>query len=236
MAFLTLVRRGIAVDGGSNATAWTPATITFTSLNTVIAAGEKVLWIALVSADGNPTVTETQGWAKINQASDATNAVTGAIFVRETTAAYAASAFPGITINSTAGEQYSLNMYAFKAAAGKAIGMITATSAQGSSTNSNPPLITNNSGASQDMSLIASRHGDAAVVATVAPTNYTPLLSQAGATQGSSTNSAARQLTMAASATEDPATFTSATEQWVSWTFGAYEFTPLGRAQAHMIG
>lgn len=96
----------------------------------------------------------------------------------------------------------------------------------GSSTNSNPPSITNSSGASRDVTVVCTRSGDSTVVATAAPTNYSNLQTQAGGgTGGASTNTAERQINIANSGSEDPGTFTSASEQWACFTFGIYEYT-----------
>jgi hypothetical protein len=64
MAFSTPVRRATGVSSTSNASSWTPSW-TF-STNTAISSGEKVLWVAVITADGNGTLTETggQGWSK----------------------------------------------------------------------------------------------------------------------------------------------------------------------------
>lgn len=228
MAHVTVRRRATAVSSTTNATSWTGVTFTWTT-NTAISAGNTVRWYLFVSADGNPTITETSGgWTKIGQTSDATNAVTGAWFYLDTTSAFAASASPSFTVSSTASEQYSAILYAVEAGAGFNLAQIDGTAAQGSSTNSNPPAITNSSGASQDITVFAVRHGDSTVVATAAPTNYTTnhLSRAGGGTNGASINSGDRQLTVANSTSEDPGVFTSATEQWVSETIGVYQIAP----------
>ena len=228
MAHLTRVRRGSAVSSTTNSTSWTTPTISFAGtngLNTAIADGERVRWLLLISADGNPTITENSGtgWNRIDQASNST-VVTGALFWLETTTAFAAGAHPSFSVASTASEQFSATLFAYRAAAGQAIAALTAAPNNGSSTNSDPAQITNDSGASRDLSVVAFRAGDSTVVATVAPTNYGNLISQAGGgTNGASSNGADRQVTVASAGTENPGTFTSASEQWVTWTHGIYE-------------
>lgn len=232
MAFPTAVRRGLAVSSTTNTASWTPS-FTFTSLNTAVASGERVLWRCYVAVDGNGggSLSETSGSGWAVEKYDANGiAAAGALFTLETTGAYAASAFPAITITLAAGtEQYSAIMLASKVASGATIGTLTATSTNGSSTNSNPPAITNSSGAARDVQVDAFRAGDAQVVATIAPTNYGNLLTQAGAsTTGASSNTAERQINIANGGTEDPGTFTSVTEQWATITFGFYEIAAAG--------
>lgn len=224
MASPTVVRRYTAVSSTTNATSWTPSWTR--TLNTAISAGGVVRWYAFVTSDGNPTLTTSSaGWTKVGQTSDATLAVTQALFWCETYGAYAASAEPALVISSAAAsEQFSAVVIAELAGSGKRLEHVVGTPSTGSSTNSNPGSITNSSGASQDFDVIASRGGDSTVVATVAPTNYSNLLTATGGgTNGASTNTAQRQITIANGVSEDPGTFTSATEQWVCYTVGVYE-------------
>lgn len=93
--------------------------------------------------------------------------------------------------------------------------VVDVASANGSSTNSNPPSLTP-VGGSQEYLWIAARSGDSTTVATAAPSGYSSLLTRAGGgTSGASTNSAIK---LATASTEDPGTFTSGDEQWVTWT------------------
>lgn len=227
MAFPTTVRRATAVSATSNSTTWTPSWTWNT--NTAIADGDRVLWILIISVDGAGDLSLTpDAWTFCG--SSAQGSVNGVLLKQETTTAFAASAMPTLgAITFTASEQYSGVLLAFKVASGASVGVLELafldiTSANGSSTNSDPPSITNGSGASRDVTVIATRSGDSTVVATVAPTNYTDLQSRAGGgTNGASTNTAERQINIASAGTEDPGTFTSGTEQWVSFTFGVYE-------------
>lgn len=225
MATPTLVRRATAVSSTTNGTAWSPSWTW--GLDTPISAGERVIWVYIISADGNPTLTPSNtNLTKQGQASDATLAVTGAIFTYEDAVGWAASSEPngGNLVGSSASEQYSAVLLAFKVSAGASVGFLLSSSAQGSSTNSNPPALTNSTGASRDLLVVATRSGDSNVVATVAPTNYGNLqTATGGGTNGASTNTAERSITVANAGSEDPGTFTSATEQWVSYTFGVYE-------------
>lgn len=228
MAFPTPLRRGTAVSSTTNGTSWTPASWTF-SLNTAISAGTAVRWFIFTSADGVTTLAAS-GWQKADQATDATSAVTGAVFYQDTTSAFAAGAAPAFALTSSASEQFSATIYAVSApTAGKVIAHLLSSAATNSGTNSNPPALTNSSGASQDVLSVASRHGDSTTQATAAPTTpgaYSSLLTATGGgTSGASTASAERQVTVASGGSEDPGAFTSATEQWVSYTLGIYETT-----------
>lgn len=96
-----------------------------------------------------------------------------------------------------------------------------ATSTGGS--NSNPPSHTPPDG-TQDYLWIVTRSGDNTVVATVAPTNFTNLLTEAANnTTGASTNTAERQFN---GSVLDPGNFTSGSEQWVSWTLAVSPVNP----------
>ena len=212
MASPTVVARSTFVSSTTNSTSWTPLS------SVTVVPGELLLFVC--SADGVPTLSvntgsSTAGWTKLDQASDATSAVTGAIFVLLPDDNKAATAT--LAISSTASEQYSGILYRIRGADSLDFGA----AATGSSTNSNPPSNTLPVSA-RDILAIATRSGDSTVVATVAPASYTNLQSQAGGgTSGVSTNSAERALS--ATATEDPGTFTSATEQWVSYTVLLYQ-------------
>jgi hypothetical protein len=228
MAFPTSNRRGRAVSGTTNANTWSPGSWTW-GTNNAVPSGQTTRWYLFVSADGSGTLTETggAGWAKVSQTTDATNAVTSALFTLDTTAAFAAGAVPAITISDTASEQFSAQLVALTAASGKVIANLLGTTAQGSSTNANPPSVTNNTGASQDFTITIYEAGDSTTVATAAPANYTGLIGQAGGgTNGASCAQATRNLTLANAASEDPAAFTTANDQWVAWTVAAYETVP----------
>lgn len=165
-----------------------------------ITAGD--LLIVVFSVDGAPTCTAS-GWNKLGQASNST-VVTGAIFWKR------AAGSDTCTVTTTTAEQSSHVVLRITGG-----GDPTGASANGSSTNSNPPSHT--AAAAFDHLWIATRSGDSTVVATAAPTNYGNLQTLAAAgTGGASSNTAER--TVNASTTEDPGTFTSASEQWVSWT------------------
>lgn len=222
MAFPTVQARTTFVSSTTNTTTW------ILNPNSALPAGGSgaandrlYLFLAI---DGNPTVSvdaSTPEWTKLDQASNST-VVTGAVFYAELTG----TTIPSIQINSTASEQISTVCIHLRPGSGKTLAHIVATSANGSSTNSDPPTLTNNSGAAQDFEVLVSRSGDGTTVATVAPTNYTNLqTATGGGSNGASTNTAERQINIANSGTENPGTFTSASEQWVCYTVGVYEVT-----------
>jgi hypothetical protein len=86
--------------------------------------------------------------------------------------------------------------------------------AQGNSTNANPPSLTASWGAEENL-WIATMGTDGTVVATAAPANFAGLDTLAGDSSGASTSHATRAFT---GATLDPGTFTSSTEQWAATT------------------
>lgn len=167
-----------------------------------IVAGQKL--VVLFSSDGAPTCSTTStGWVKVGQASNST-VVTGAVFEKIATGSDA------LTINTTTAEQSS-----HISARVSNAGTLYAASANGSSTNSNPPSLTP-AGGLNDYLWLSTRSGDSTVLATVPPANFSHLQSLAAAgTGGASSNIAERPFT---GTVLDPGTFTSASEQWVSWT------------------
>lgn len=193
---------------GSRSTGATTAVDT-TSHTITLPSGIQVgdLLLVVFSVDGNPTVTVNTGssgsnWKKIGQASNST-VVTGAVFWKH------AEGSDALVLTSSASEQSSHVCLRVVNA-----GPPTATSANGSSTNSDPA--SENALVADDYLWVATRSGDSTVVATAAPTNYSQLQTQAAAgTGGASTNTAERTVN---GSSENPGTFTSNTEQWVTWT------------------
>jgi hypothetical protein len=166
-----------------------------------ITAGD--LLICIFSVDGAPTCTASSGWTKLGQASNVA-VVTQAIFYK------VAAGGDTLTITTSAAEQSS-HIVLRIAGAGSTI---TGTPANGSSTNSNPP--SHNAGSSQKYLWVATRGGDSTTVPTAIPTNYSSGTHYAAAgTGGASTSTATRQYEIQ---TEDPGTWTVATEEWVCWT------------------
>ncbi len=168
-----------------------------------ITAGD--LLLIVFSSDGQPDIQiNTGGWIRLGQARNSTVA-SGALFYKF------AEGSDTATVTTSASEQSSHVVLRISGA-----GIPMATSSNGSGTNSNPPSI--DMGTSRNHLWVATRSGDSTVVASVAPTSYTDLQTQAAAgTGGASTNTAEYSTT---SATEDPGTFTSASEQWASFTIG----------------
>lgn len=185
-------------SGNSGATDTTSHSIT---LPNGIEKGD--LLLIVFSVDGSPTASiDTGNWTKLSQASNSTT-VTGAIFWKF------AEGGDTATITTSSAEQSSY--VAFRIGRG---GIPVGANANGSSTNSNPPSYTATSGA--DFLWLASRSGDGTVTATAAPVGFTNLQTQtASGSNGTTTNTAERY---SANTTWDPGTFTSETEQWVSYT------------------
>lgn len=173
-----------------------------------ITAGEML--VVVFSVDGDPDVTVNTGisgnnWTKLGQAINGT-AVVGAIFWK------IAEGNDVLTLTTSNTQRNSYISYRIRDAIS-----ISGTSANGSSTDSNPPNHVAPNGTNNYL-WIATRSGDDLVVATAAPTNYSNMFtigSGAGGSGGATTNTAIRSLN---AASEDPGTFTSASEQWVSYT------------------
>lgn len=207
---------------GSARTASTNTTSHPITLPTHVAGDLLVVHLAI---DGNPTVTAPGDWEKLGQASN-TTVVTGAIFWKKAT-----SASETLTLTSSVSEQSSHTVLVITPQAGYTLG-IQGASANGSSTNSNPPNLAPAPG-TKDYLWIVTRAGDSTVLATVAPTSFSQLQSLAAAgTGGASTNTAERQLN---ASSLDPATFTSASEQWVSWTIAVWSVQTVSLSVADML-
>jgi hypothetical protein len=167
------------------------------------------LLLVVFSHDGASTSrTTSAGWQKMGESSN-TNVVTGAVYFKRTTGG------DTLSISTSGSEASSYIAYAIRNA-GTPSGQV----ADGSSTNSNPPA--HGVGVVSPHLVFVTRSGDSTTLATVAPTGYGDLFSQSAFdTGGASTNGAYTYFT---GSTTDPGTFTSANEQWVSWTI----FVPPG--------
>ena len=177
-----------------------------------IAAGERlVVVISVDQADCVVWVDEAVSgklWEKLGQDSNGVS-VTGAAFTK------VAEGSDVLTLLTTTPQQSSHVSLRISAANRTGVAV-----ANGSSTNSDPPLLTLAEGSPSPAVLwIATRSGDAAVVATAAPAGYANLQTQTGGASGASTNTAEKTAT---ADSENPGTFTSNTEQWVSFTIGVW--------------
>ena len=225
MAFPSVIARATLSGPASNAT-------TFDTSAATLSGAIGNLLVAVISADGNPTLTAQvpplgAAWTKLGQASNST-IVTGAVFWKIAETADWGTNGDSLTITSSASEQFS---GVFLRLSGTSL-QIEGTSANGSSTNSDPPGEALAGGAAKDVLWIATRSGDSTVVATAAPASFANLQSRAASgTGGASTNTAERALN---AATLDPGAFTSASEQWVSWTLAVFggAANPLYRGSA----
>jgi hypothetical protein len=174
-----------------------------------IVAGE--LLLVVFSCDGTPTILPPSDWSLLGQASNGT-VVTGAFLWK------IAEGSDTLTITTSLLQESS--HISFRISGVFVPGTVEGSSANGSSTNSNPPSHSMSLLGSRGRLWIATRSGDSTVVATAAPADYTDLQTQAANTSGgASTNTAERTIT-GSSETEDPGVFTSTSEQWVSWTIG----------------
>lgn len=210
MAFPVVAARA---SGRTTASDTTTHAIT---LPTGISAGD--LLVVVFACDGNPTISVNTGvsganWNALTQGAYSNN-------VRSNVFWKIAEGSDALTLTTPAGEQSS--HVSLRITGGYTV---TGTSANGSSTNSNPPNHAGPDG-TQDYLWVATRAGDSTVVATVAPTNYGNLQTLAAAgTGGASVNTAERSLNASA---EDPGTFTSSSEQWVGFTLAVSPVAPGG--------
>src|SRR5690606_13118381 len=129
--------------------------------------------VTVFSSDGNPTVTVNSGtgWTKLNNAQATSgSAVTGAVFWKM--ASGTTPAADNLILNTNNSERSSHVTYRIRGATG-----ISGATSNGNSTNSNPPSHT---AGEASYLWIATRSGDAQVVATAPPSGYTNMLTQAG--------------------------------------------------------
>jgi hypothetical protein len=165
------------------------------------AAGNVLL--VLFSYDGTAVaVTSSLGWNKLGQRTNGT-VVSSAVFWRYSSGADA------LTVSTSAAEGSSHIVYCIQNA-----GAPSGTGADGSSTNSNPP--NHPTGAARNYLVIATRSGDDVVVASAPPASFSSMITVTSATTTGASSNAAQVSSTTASI--DPGVFTSATEQWVSWT------------------
>jgi hypothetical protein len=226
MAFPSVVARAAQVSSTSNAVSWSIG-----GAGPNGAVGD--LLIVVVSADGNPTLSAASNapfganWTKLGQASNG-SAVTGAVFRKFADTTTWGTNADLLNLSSSASEQYSAVVLRLSGANLQ----IEGTSANGSSTNSDPPGEALAGGTAKDVLWIATRSGDSTAVASAAPASYAQLQTRAGGGSGGASTNTAERLLNAGS--ENPAAFTSANEQWVSWTLAVYEAaaTPLYRGAA----
>lgn len=178
-----------------------------------IAAGERLLVIFSVDQADSLAVYPDESfsgtrWEKIGQDSNGVSVI-GTAFTK---VAEGSDALKLITSTPQQSSHVSLRIEA----ANRTLAAVT----NGSSTNSDPPNLALSEGSpTREVLWIASRSGDAAVVATVAPSGYANLQTQTGGASGASTNTAEKTATLDS---ENPGTFTSSIEQWVCFTIGVW--------------
>lgn len=171
-----------------------------------IEAGD--LLVAIVATDGFPTLAINTGvsgtnWNQLTQATNG-NVVSSQVYWK------IAEGGDALTVTTDASEQSSHISYRIGGAS-----TVSGTSANGSSSNSDPPLHTP-AGGSKKYLWIATRAGDSTVLPTVAPADFIDLITQAATgTAGASIASAVRELE---AASLNPGAFTSTSEQWVCFT------------------
>lgn len=175
------------------------------------------LLVVFFSCDGNPTsitpsTDDSKGrWQQPYASFSSQGNVSLAVFYK-----IADSNNETLTLTTGASEQSTHISYAI--IGGRIFSNAGLTTLIGSSTNSDPPA-SHAVRITADHLVFVCRAGDATVQATAAPTNYTNLDTQtASGSTGASIAVARRELNITSGSTEDPGTFTSATEQWVCGT------------------
>jgi hypothetical protein len=217
-SYAPTVVQGVAfpyVVNSVSGTSTTANTTTFTLLTSaapISGAGAGDMLVAVFSNDGNATVTidtafSGNNWTALTTATYSAT-VRGSVYykIAETT--------NDLRLTTSANEQGSWVVFAVRGA-----GSVTSSSANGTGADSNPPALTP-AGGSKKYLWVATRSGDSTIVSTAAPTNFGGLVSiAASGTGGASTNVANYPFE---GATLDPGVFTSANEQWVSFTLALW--------------
>lgn len=167
--------------------------------------------VVLIAMDGAPVIAVDTGvsginWRHMGQDANGTT-VTSAMLWK------IAEGSDVLTVTTTATEEGTF--YCYRISGGHVLGDVSATTANGSSTNGDPPLLTMPSG-EQNYLLITALATDAQVVASGAPSGYSNLDTQQAASSGGASISVADRTASVSS--EDPGTFTNTSEQWVTWT------------------
>lgn len=184
-------------------------------LPTGIVAGNMLL--VVFSVDGSPTISINTGvsgnnWTLGTKASYGTD-VSG-VYVWKI-----AEGSDALTLTTSAAEQSSHIALRITGASS-----VQGASATGSSTNSNPPSLTPSGGA-MDYLWVATRSGDSTTVSSSPPSGYNNPQGLPGiGTSSASTNTAEK---LANLSSDDPGTFTTGTEQWVSFTLAV---SPVGNS------
>lgn len=200
------------VQGRATAQTTTTDTTSHTiTLPSSVQVGE--LLLVVFSVDGAPIVSvgSGTGWNFLGQRSNGTT-VTGAVFWKIATGSDA------LTVSTSVAEQSS--HVSFRISGVKKPGAVSGTGSDGSSTNSDPASHTMPGTDNRGRLWIATRSGDAQVVATAAPSGYSNLQSIAATGSGGASTNTAEKETTGTTNVEDPGTFTSTTEQWVCFTIG----------------
>lgn len=144
-------------------------------------------------------------WTKLNQTSSASN--TSALFYK------IAESSNALYITTDSSQQSTAISYTITNH-GNTVPVYQV--AYGDSININPPAVTPIY-TTRDYLFLVYGGTDSNVVASMAPTNFSGLITVTGSTDGSSSSSAYRELARGM-VSYDPGPFTSSAEQWVSYT------------------
>lgn len=163
--------------------------------------------LVIFTADSGPTFSITgTGWTLLGQAANAAFMGSCVIYKRP------GVTLAALTVNLSFAEEGTYVVLAVDGAAPAESPYVASFAVTGA--NTDPPSLTPTGGA-RDYLWVAVRTGEAAVIATAAPTSYAGLTSATGGASGASTSTAERSLN---AASENPGAFTSATEDCVAWT------------------
>lgn len=196
-------------------------TLSMSALATGSLVGDVVC--CCVSLRGNPSIdTTSTGWDKEGQVSDATGIVTYVLFTYVVTVAGTVTDL-ALTYSTGSSPNYAYSNR-MRSSTG-ALTMISPVTASGSSSNPDPPALTNPDTLSRDIRVLAGFAGDGPALGTGGIASYVPFINASTGTSAPAATLfvADRTVTIASGGTENPSNITRTNEQWVAFTFGWYE-------------
>lgn len=160
------------------------------------------LLLCIFSCDGIVNATASSGWIKVARGTQG-GTVTGVLFYKYATGS------DSLTVTTDISEQSTHIVYELNNAAPPIVEITN-----GNSADADPP--NNDTGTSREYLWIATHSSDSTTTASAAPSGYSGLLTQtATGAQGATTATAYKTAT---ASSENPGTFTSASDQWVAAT------------------
>lgn len=224
---MTAPTRVTASTSNTGAVNMTTLLCSMTTIAASAQVGDKVVGFSACDGVSTQSVSSGAGWSFVDQITDGGTNVNLALFEFSVTVA---ATVADLTIAFGASQMAYVQFILIRPASGQTFATrILAKVAGGTTTNPNPPAVTNSSGASIDAIVLAAMAGDCGSLttgATAGPSGYSNFSSpNFGNTQGAVVGTADKAVTIANAASEDPGVYTRASEEWGAITV-AYYSTP----------